>query len=145
MHHLRGSSKCAHTQTSPKCQLTAGARIPASNIRYAVRFRSCTLAHATRLLGLCSKTGKIELFGRAQAICQEQARVWFRLQPFSQPSPHVSTERQAQPSGLRQRWQHSRQRLQPAIFPQGRIQSASLPAASRPLNPLSKVLFSLPS
>ena len=125
--------------------MAAGARIPASNIRYAVRFRSCTLAHALDSLVRVSRRVRLNCLVEHKRFCQEQARGWFRLQPFSQPSPHFSAERQAQPSGKRHRWQHSRQRLQPAILPQGEIQSTSLPAASRPLNPLSKVLFTLPS
>ena len=46
VHHISGLSKCAQTQTSPKCQLAACARLPASKIRCAVKFESCALAYA---------------------------------------------------------------------------------------------------
>lgn len=71
---------------------------------------------------------------------------WSRSQPFCQSKLRFWAQRKTQPSSKR----HSKQ------YPQGencslqsysgvKVQSTSLPAASCPLNPLSKVLFILPS
>ena len=99
-----------------------------------------------RLLGPCFKTGKIELFGQTEMQCQVRLEIRSRSQPFNESQTEFLTQHEVQPNGERHRSRYPMSEdynLQSHHMKE--IQSTSLPAASCPLNPLSKVLFILPS
>ena len=96
VHHLSGPSKCAHTQTSPKCQLAAGARIPASNIRYAVRFRSCTLAHALDSLVRVSRRVRLNCLVEHKRFAKSKQEDGSGYNPSA--SPHHISQQNAKPN-----------------------------------------------
>ena len=152
-----GPSQCAHTQTSPKCQLAAGAWaqtspkcqlavgawVPALNIRSAVRFRSYTLAHTwDRLLGPSFQTGKIELTGQAKRF----ARANKSMVQVTNLHPALTTLCSRTPIPTkRQKTQMTTFHADIAIrnFTTRSDSVHFLPAASCPLNPLAKVFSTI--
>ena len=144
-HHLSGPSKCAQTQTSPKCQLATGARVPTTFVMLSGL--ACTLAHALDSLAHVSKTDQklnclVEHrhFAKSKQMCGP-GRGPSAGRFLSRTLPSAGRFLSRTLSSKRHKWQHFTQRLQPAllrILTTRKIKFTSFPGASRPFNPLSK-------
>ena len=93
---LPGPSKRAHMQTSPKCQLTAGARAPANNIRYAVRFRYCTPAHALDSLVRVSRRVRLNSLVEHKRFAKSKQEDGLGYDPSA--CPHHISQQNAKPN-----------------------------------------------